>query len=164
MHSLRISYSQATQRVLRYVKETTGWRLHFKCQGMISMDAYTNSNFSRSLVDRMSTTGYYVYLSRNHVTWRSKKQVVAWSSIETEFRALAHELIEIMWIKGILKDLKIKLKGPTRVLCDNQSTIRVAHNLVQHDKMKHVSINNHYIEEILEENNKSIPYIDSSEK
>ena len=71
---------------------------------MMSLDAYTDFDFAGSLVDRRSTTGYCIFLARNLVTWRSKKQeVVACSSIEAEFRALAHGLSEIMWIKGILK-------------------------------------------------------------
>ena len=157
MHSPRISHLQAAHRVLRYLKGTTGWGLHFKHQGMMSLDTYTDSDFASSLVDRRSTTGYCVFLAGNLVTWRSKKQeVVARSSTEAEFRALAHGLTEI------LKDLNIEQQGPTRVFCDNQSTIKVAHNPVQHDKMKHVSIDRHYVKETIEENNISIPYISSS--
>ena len=165
MHSPRISHLQAAHRVPRYLKGTTGWGLHFKRQGMISLDTYIDSNFASSLVDRKSTTRYCVFLAENLVTWRSKKQeVVARSSTEAEFRALAHKLTEIMWIKGILKDLKVEQQGPTRIFCDNQSTIKVADNPVQHDKMKHVSINRHYIKETLEEKNISIPFISSSER
>ena len=40
----------------------------------------------------------------------------------------------------------------------------MAHNPVQHDKMKHVSIDQHYVKETIEENNISIPYISSSEQ
>ena len=48
-------------------------------------------------------------------------EVVAWFMTEVEFRALAHGLTKVIWIKGILQDLKIKIDDPTRVLCDNQS-------------------------------------------
>ena len=110
MHSPRVSHLQAAHRVLRYLKGTTGWGLHFKRQGMISLDVYTNSDFAGSLIDRKSTTGYCIFLAENLVVWRSKKQeVVARSSTKAEFRALAHELTEVMWIKGILQDLKIKM-------------------------------------------------------
>ncbi|XP_052888009.1 uncharacterized protein LOC128296616 [Gossypium arboreum] len=44
----------------------------------------------RSMVDRRSTSGYCTLLEGNLVTWRSKKQnVVARSSAEAEFRAMA---------------------------------------------------------------------------
>ena len=64
----------------------------------------------------------------------------------------------------ILQDLKIKINGSCNVFCDNQSTIRVTHNHVQYDRMKHVSIDRHYIKETLEQNNICIPYIQSAEQ
>ena len=94
------------------MKVTTGLELHFKCQAMICLDAYTDSDFSASLSDHRSTTGYCIFLAGNLVTWRSKKQdVVAHSSIEADFRALALGLTEIVWIKKILQDLTIEING-----------------------------------------------------
>ena len=134
MHNSRVSHLQAGHRVLRYLKVTMGCGLHFKRQGTLSLDAYTDSDFASSVIDRRSTTGYCTFLARNLIMWRSKKQeVVARSTIEAEFRALSHGLTKLMWIKGILKDLQIKLDSSTRILCDNQSAIKVAHNPVQHD-------------------------------
>ena len=162
MQSPRISHLQAARRVLRYLKIAIRWRLHFKHQCILSLDAYRNSVFISSLIDHRSTTGYCIFLARNLITCRSKKQeVVAWSSNGVEFRALAH--IEIMWIKGIIRDLKITMDGLTTVLCDNQSTIRVSHNPMQRDRMKHVKFDRQYIKEMLEQNNISIPCIASSE-
>ena len=165
MHSPRLSHLQAAHRVLRYLKGTTGLGLHFRKSGMICLDAYTDSDSAGSLSDRRSTSGYCLFLAGNLVIWRSKKQdVVARSSTETEFRALAHGLTEIIWIKRISQDLNIEINGTCNVFCDNQSTIRLAHNPVQHDRMKHVSIDRHYIKETLEQNNIHIPYIQSAEQ
>ena len=64
---------------------------------MISLDAYTDSNFASSLIDRRSTTGYSIFLAGNLVVWRSKKQeIVVRSSTDSEFRALAHGLTEVI--------------------------------------------------------------------
>ena len=47
------------------------------------------------------------------VTWRSKKQnVVARSSAEAEFRAVAHGICEIMWIRRLLEELKATKSSP----------------------------------------------------
>ena len=165
MDNPRVSHLQAGHRVLRYLKGTTGWGLHFKRQGTLSLDAYTDSDFAGSLTDCRSTTGYCTFLAGNLITWRSKKQeVVARSTTEAEFRALSHGLTELVWIKGILKDLHIKLESPTRIFCDNQSAIKVAHNPIQHDRMKHVSIDRHYITEMLEQHDIDTPYIATSEQ
>ena len=97
MHSPRSSHLQAAHRVLRYLKGTTGLGLNFRKSGMICLDAYTDSDFAGSLSDRRSTFGYCLFLAGNLVIWRSKKQdVVAHSSTEAEFRALAHGLTEII--------------------------------------------------------------------
>ena len=52
MHSPRISHLHAAHRVIRYLKGTTRWGLHFKCHSMISLDVYTDSDFAGSLIDR----------------------------------------------------------------------------------------------------------------
>ena len=37
-----------------------------------------------------------------------------------------------------------------RSYCDNKSVINIAHNLVQHDQIKHVEVDKHFIKEKLE--------------
>ncbi|KAL6339861.1 hypothetical protein AAG906_034949 [Vitis piasezkii] len=53
-----------------------------------------------------STSGYCSFVWGNLVTWRSKKQsVVARSSAEAEYRALAQGICEGIWIKRVLSEL-----------------------------------------------------------
>ena len=74
------------------------------------------------------------------MTWRSKKQAPARSSAEGEFKALALGICEGIWLKRICNELKIPIADSMKLLCDNQSTICIAKNLVHHDKTKHVEI------------------------
>ena len=46
-----------------------------------------------------------------------------------------------------------------KLYCDNKSTINIAHNPVQHDRTKHVEVDNHFIEEILEGGLVYMPYV-----
>ena len=72
-------------------------------------------------------------LRGNLVTWRSKQQhVVTRSSAEANFRAMAHVICELLWLKIILDDLKIKWQGPMKLYYDNKFII-IVHNPVQHD-------------------------------
>ena len=88
----------------------------------------------------------------NLVTWRSKKQsVVSRSNAEAEFRAMAHGICEGIWLRRLLKELKISDEETMRIFCDNQSAISIVKNPVQHDRTKHVEIDRHFIKEKIEE-------------
>jgi len=116
------------------------------------MKVYTDADYARSIVDRRSTTDYCMFLGGNLVTWRSKKQnVVARSSAEAEFRAMAQGVSELLWMKIILDDLKIKYQAPMGLACDNKSAMSIAHNPVQHDRTKHVEIDRHFIKDKLDD-------------
>ena len=87
-------------------------------------------------------------MSSNLVTWRSKKQhVVAWSSVEVEFRAMTLGICELMWLKGLLRELQVNLENPMRLYCDNKDAITIAHLPVQYDRTKHVEMDRHFIKE-----------------
>ena len=94
------------------------------------------------------------------MTWKSKKQsVVARSNAEAEFRAMAQGVCELLWLKIILEDLKIKWDGPMRLYCDNKAAISIAHNPVQHDRTKHIEIDRHFIKEKLESRLICTPFV-----
>jgi len=76
--------------------------------------------------------------------------VVARSSAEAEFRAAAQGICELLWLKIILEDLRIKSDDPMRLYCDNKSSISKAHNPVQHDRTKHIEVDRHFIKEKLD--------------
>lgn len=69
----------------------------------------------RSLGERRFTIVYCVFVGGNLVSWKSKKQsVVARSSVEFEFKALAHTTCEITWIHNIQEEIGVKIvKSPT---------------------------------------------------
>ena len=64
------------------------------------MDVFTDVDWARSVIDRRSISMYCTFVGANLVTWRSKKQsVVARSSTDSWFRAVAHGICEVWWIK-----------------------------------------------------------------
>lgn len=80
------------------------------------------------------------------VSWKSKKQtVVARSSAEAEYHAMAMATCEITWLKNLLKDLGLTDLPPTILYCDNQAALAIAANPVQHERTKHVDIDCHYV-------------------
>ena len=117
----------------------------------ISLKAYTDADYASSIVDRKSTSSYCALLSGNLVTWKSKKQsVVIRSIVEAEFWAMAQGICELLWLKIILEDLKIKYDGLVKLYCHNKYVISMAYNPVQHDKTKHTELDRHFIKEKLD--------------
>lgn len=47
-------------------------------------------------------------------------------------------------MKNILDDLRIKYEAPTKLFCEYKLAISIAHNPVQHDKTKHIEIDQHF--------------------
>ena len=87
--------------------------------------------------------------------------MVARSSADSKFRAIAQGLCELLWLKIILDDLRIKWGGPMKFYCDNKSAINIAHNPIQHDGTKHIKIDRHFIKEKLEEGVVCMSYVPS---
>ena len=162
MHDPRESHLQAAYRLLHYLKSNPGKGTIFKRNDNLTLEAYTDADYAGFMMDRRSTTGYCTFLGGNLVTWRSKKQnVVARSSTESEFRAIAQGLFELLWLKIILDNLKIKREGPMKLYCDNKPAINIAHNHIQHDRTKHIEIDRHFIKEKLEERLVCMSYVPS---
>ncbi|RVW22853.1 Retrovirus-related Pol polyprotein from transposon TNT 1-94 [Vitis vinifera] len=112
-------YMEAVYRILRYLKMTPGKGLFFRKTENRDTEVYSDADWEGNIIDRRSTSGYCSFVWGNLVTWRSKKQsVVARSSAEAEYRALA---------QGI--------------------SISIAKNPVHHDRTKHVEIDRHFITE-----------------
>lgn len=156
------THMEAVYRILRYLKRDPGKGLMFKKTLNRSLEVYTDANWAGSPIDRKSTSGYCSYVWGNLVTWRSKKQqVVARSSAEAEFRALAQGICEGIWLKRLLGELKVSISGPINMMCDNQSAIAIAKNPVHHDRTKHVEIDRHFISEKIESNVISLKHVPS---
>ena len=75
--------------------------------------------------------------------------MVSRSSAEAEFRAMSQGICELLWIKILLRDLRLEPLDYMRLYCDNKAAISIAQNPVQHDRTKHVEIDRHFIKEKL---------------
>ncbi|RVW47126.1 Retrovirus-related Pol polyprotein from transposon RE1 [Vitis vinifera] len=142
----------AVIRILRYLKMTPGKGLFFQRTTKKEIEIFSDADWAGSVTDRRLTSGYCSFVWGNLVTWRSKKQsVVARSSAEAEFRAMAQGICEGIWLNRLLEELRVPLKHPMVLYCDNQAAISIAKNPVHHDRTKHMEIDRHFIKEKIEE-------------
>ena len=58
---------------------------------------------------------------------------------------------ELIWIKGLLKDLGIETTTPITMHCDNQAAIHIASNSVFHERTKHIEVDCHKVRQAVEQ-------------
>ena len=63
---------------------------------------------------------------------------------------MALGICELLWLKFLLQDLGINHSLPMKLFCDNKAAQDIAHNLVEHDRTKHVEVDRFFIKEKLE--------------
>ncbi|KAL1224865.1 Retrovirus-related Pol polyprotein from transposon RE2 [Cardamine amara subsp. amara] len=138
-------------RILRYLKGRPRKGIWMGRNNSTDVVGYCDSDWEGDKVDRKSTTGYCTLFGGNLVTWRSKKQkMISRSSADAEYRAMANTTGQLVWIKGLLKDLGIESSEPITLHCDNQAAIHIASNSVFHERTKHIEVDCHYVREKVE--------------
>ncbi|GJU77738.1 ribonuclease H-like domain-containing protein [Tanacetum coccineum] len=95
---------------------------------------------------RHSTSGYYVFLGDNLLSWPFKYQhTLSRSSVEAEYRGVANVVAETAWIRNLLIKLQAPLFTATLVYCDNVSVVYMSANPVQHQRTKHKEIDIYFV-------------------
>ena len=159
MHSLT-KHLDAAYHILRYLKGTPSKGILFRKIKDRGIQGFVDADWASSLEDNKSTSGYCTKLWGNLVTWRRKKQsVIARSSAEVEYRAIAQGICEVIWLGKFMNDLKMPNTNLTRLYRDSKSAISIVNNPVQHDRMKHVRIDRHFIRQEIEEGGINLVYI-----
>jgi hypothetical protein len=162
MTNPRVPHMNAVIRILKYLKNAPGRGLFYRSSGHLRIEGYTDADWAGSPSDRKSTTGYCTFIGGNLVTWRSKKQsVVARSSAEAEYRAMAHSTCELTWLRTVLQEFGLLTQGPTPLYCDNQAAIHIASNPVFHERTKHIEVDCHFVRSKVESKDIITPFVPS---
>jgi hypothetical protein len=148
MHDPREPNLTAVKRILRYLQGTLDHSLLLRCASTSDLVVYTDADLVGCPDTRRSTSRYVVFLGDNLVSWSSKHQnVVSRSSAEAEYRAVANGVAEACWLRQLLVELHNPLSRATLVYCDNVSAVYLSTNPVQHQRIKNVEIDLHFIRE-----------------
>jgi hypothetical protein len=152
----------AAKRVLRYLAGTKDIGLIFGSRNGdkvadsrgrdngINLDVccFADADWANCPVDRKSVYGWVAKINGNPISWASKKQrTVAQSTCEAELYAEAEGIKEVLWLRGLLKELGLSVATGSRVFGDNQSTIAISQNGIRSERTKHVDVKYHFITE-----------------
>ena len=90
-------------RILRYLKGASGKGLVMKLSSNLDIVGFSDANWAGDHLDRRLVLGFCVFVGSYLVSWKSKKQnVVPRSSVEAEYRAVAHTACALLWVKTTL--------------------------------------------------------------
>ncbi|GJU43329.1 hypothetical protein Tco_1200595 [Tanacetum coccineum] len=143
--SPKTSYLLAVKRIFRYLKGKPSLGLWYSKDSPLELVAYTDSNYARATQDRKSTTRGCQFLGNRLISWQCKKQtMVATSTTKAEYVTAASCCRRVLWIQNQLLDYGYNFMN-TIIYIDNNSTICIIENPVQHSKTKHIEIRHHFI-------------------
>jgi hypothetical protein len=154
----RVIHMRAAVRALRYLVDTAHFVLRFSREHGSEVVGYTDSDWA-SEADGQSRAAYVFKLAGGAVTWASKKlESIADSTTVAEYKALSHGAKEAIWIRQLFGELK-QSTPPITLRCDNQSTIKLAHNPVQHQRTKHVKVTWHFIRQAIKDGDVLVEFV-----
>jgi hypothetical protein len=85
------------------------------------------------------------------------------STAEAEYIAAGHCCTQLLWMRQTLRDYGYKL-SKVSLLCDNESSIRMADNPVEHSRTKHIAIRYHFLRDHQQRGDIEIAYVSTKEQ
>lgn len=141
MHCPHTPHWQAIRRILRYLRATADFALHFSSTSSPTLTIFCDTDWAGYPDNCKSTSGLCILFGSHLVSWGSKKQpTIAHSSSESEYKSIANTTCELNWLQSLLKKLSIFLTTPLNLFCDNIGAIYLSVNLVLHSRTKHVNL------------------------
>ncbi|GJW59082.1 putative ribonuclease H-like domain-containing protein [Tanacetum coccineum] len=146
----KTSHLNAVKRIFKYLKGKPNLGLWYPRDSPLDLEAFSDSDYGGSNLDRKSTTGGCQFLGQRLISWQCKKQtIVATSTTEAEYVAAAHCCGQVLWVQNQLLDYGFNFMN-TKIHIDNESTICIVKNPVYHSKTKHIEIRHHFIRDCYE--------------
>ncbi|XP_020690608.1 uncharacterized protein LOC110105440 [Dendrobium catenatum] len=145
MHQPLPQHIYLLKHLLRYIRGTINYGIPITKSNLM-LSSFSDADWAGDPTSRKSTSGYCSFLGDTLISWTVKKQMmVARSSTESEYRALAALTADVVWLRRVLTDFGIQQSAPTDLYCDNTSAIALANNPVFHARTKHIEIDHRFV-------------------
>lgn len=156
---------QHLKRILRYIKQTINHGLMLHKAETNNLLAYSDADWGGNSDDRTSTSAYIIFFGGNPISWLSRKQrTIARSSTEAEYHVVATTTAELMWLQNLLHELKIPMVAPPLLKCDNVGATYLCSNLILHSRMKHISLDYHFVREQVQSNKLIVTHMSTKDQ
>ena len=144
------SHWKATKKILQYIHAIVQFRILYSIGETPLLDGFKDYDWASDPDDQKYTTSYVFTLGPGPITWDCKKKnSIVPSSLELEYNAAVQPNKEAMWLRQILSKFFFEKKHPTPLWCDNQSSIQLCKDLVQHQWGKNIELHMHFIKNII---------------
>ena len=121
---------------------------------------YIDFDWASDVDDCRSTSGFVFCLSSGPITWSCKKQhAQELSFIEAKNRAIVLASQEALQRCQLMTEFVFPPNHPTILWCDNQSSIHIFCNPVEHQHTKHIELHMHFIYQLIQDGVISLEYI-----
>ena len=139
---------QLVKRILGYVVALLRtYGIHLISNQSLELSTFFDADWAGCPLTRWSTTGYCTFLGTNWISWSSTKQpIVASSSTEITYQALASTAVEITWITYIPSDVGLCLYQPPTLFCYYNIALRMSTvNPVFYARTKYIEFDYHFV-------------------
>jgi hypothetical protein len=161
------AHQKILYRTIKYVVDTRDKSLIMKpvnTKGRFwEISAYSDSDWASMENNRKSVTGFVVFVNGVLISWKSKQQeVIAKSSTEAEYIALATVCTEVIFIKQLLESINIGVKTPIKINVDNTGAIMLLENESILHRTKHIDVRVHFIRDLKDDVIIHVEYVNTT--
>lgn len=152
-------------RIVKYLIKTKDHSLVFiGNENQHVLKVFTDANWAEDQSNRKSTSGSLCQMFGSTISWSCRKQnVVAISTTESEYYALAEAIREVVWLKQLLADFNIPTKSEIPVMIDSQSCISMVTNEKFSNRTKYIDVRYHFVKDYVQKNVVKLKYVPTQE-
>ena len=148
-------------RILKYLKNEFVIETKKRVQ-MGFIECYVDASFAPD-EDRKSISGWVILLKGTPILWKTKKQtLVAQSSAEAEFIALAEALKDVLYVKNLVEAWGLNSKEAINMHVDNKAAIEMGIT-GNHKRTRHIDIKFKFVTHHVKEGTINLKYVESAE-
>ncbi|CAI7874249.1 unnamed protein product [Closterium sp. NIES-53] len=155
------------RRALQYFISTPDVGLTYKANltAPLQLTGYVDADHAGDVDNKRSHTGFIFKLEpAGTISWNSNKQeLIALSSAEAEFIAASAAVCEGLYLTELLQETKMAMNGSFKLLCDNQSAIKIANKPGFVNRTKHIALRYFFVKDEIDKGTVQLIYCPAGE-